>query len=89
MGMVRHNYLRRLDEDPLAEASLPARIYYVRLIIICALRETDPTIEQVYNGFCRGGNDCNHHSSLGKWKFGSPALPLFNTVVSFRNVSLP
>ncbi|KYN38738.1 hypothetical protein ALC56_06737 [Trachymyrmex septentrionalis] len=44
--------------------------------------ETDPTIEQVYNGFCRGGNDCNHHSSLGKWKFGSPTLPLFNTVDS-------
>ncbi|KYM83047.1 hypothetical protein ALC53_06312 [Atta colombica] len=44
--------------------------------------ETDPMIEQVYNGFCRGGNDCNHHSSLGKWKFGSPTLPLFNTVDS-------
>ncbi|TGZ36168.1 Uncharacterized protein DBV15_07256 [Temnothorax longispinosus] len=44
--------------------------------------ETDPTIEQVYNGFCRGGNDSNHHSSLGKWKFGSPTLPLFNTVDS-------
>ncbi|EZA51813.1 hypothetical protein X777_09570 [Ooceraea biroi] len=44
--------------------------------------QRNPTIEQVYNGFCRDGNDRNHHSSPGEWKFGSPSLPLFNTVDS-------